>query len=70
MLTLATFEEAAKKVKEVTQETKLIYSHHFSKETGNEVYLKPENMQRLVPIKFAGPTTRLAHLPMRNVPMG
>ena len=37
MLTLATFEEAAKKVKEVTQETKLIYSHHFSKETGNEV---------------------------------
>ena len=69
MLTLATFEEAAKKVKEVTQETKLIYSHHFSKETGNEVYLKPENSE-LVPIKFAGPTTRLARLPMRNVPMG
>ena len=31
MLTLATFEEAAKKVKEVTQETKLIYSHHSVK---------------------------------------
>ena len=41
MLTLSTFEEAAKKVKEVTQETKLIYSPNFSKETGNEVYLKP-----------------------------
>ena len=33
MLTLSTFEEAAKKVKEVTQETKLIYSPNFSKET-------------------------------------
>ena len=45
-LTLDTFEDASKRVKEVTQETKLIYSPHFSKETGNDVYLKPENMQR------------------------
>ena len=46
MLTLESFEEAAAKVKEVTQETKLIYSSYFSDMTGNKVYLKPENMQR------------------------
>ena len=50
MLTLESFEEAAAKVKEVTQETKLIYSSYFSDMTGNKVYLKPENMQRTVHI--------------------
>ena len=45
MLTLDAFEEAAETVKEVTLETKLIYSDHLSALTGNKVYLKPENMQ-------------------------
>jgi len=45
MLTLDAFEEAAEIVKEVTLETKLIYSDHLSALTGNKVYLKPENMQ-------------------------
>ena len=62
MLTLVTFEEAAKKVKEVTQETKLIYSHHFSKETGNEVYLKPENMQRTGAYKVRGAYYKISTL--------
>lgn len=62
MLTLATFEEAANKVKEVTQETKLIYSHHFSKETGNEVYLKPENMQRTGAYKVRGAYYKISTL--------
>ena len=34
-----------KKVKEVTLETKLVYSDYWSQQTGNKVYLKPENMQ-------------------------
>ena len=45
MLTLDKFEEASEKVKEVTTETKLVYSDYFSQQTGNKVYLKPENMQ-------------------------
>ena len=44
-LTLEKFEEASEIVKEVTSETKLIYSEYFSSITGNKVYLKPENMQ-------------------------
>ncbi|MBQ8822063.1 MAG: threonine ammonia-lyase [Lachnospiraceae bacterium] len=45
MLTLEKFEEASEVVKRVTLETKLVYSDYFSKQTGNKVYLKPENMQ-------------------------
>ena len=45
MLTLDKFEEASEKVKEVTLETKLVYSDYWSQQTGNKVYLKPENRQ-------------------------
>ena len=44
MLTLDKFEEASEKVKEVTLETKLVYSDFLSEQTGNKVYLKPENI--------------------------
>ena len=42
-LTLKSFEEAAEKVKEATLPTNLVYSEYFSSQTGNRVYLKPEN---------------------------
>ena len=45
MLTLDKFEEASEVVKRVTLETKLVYSEYLSAQTGNRVYLKPENMQ-------------------------
>lgn len=45
MLTLEKFEEASEVVKRVTLETKLVYSDYLSTQTGNKVYLKPENMQ-------------------------
>ena len=45
MLTLEAFEEASEIVKEVTLETKLVYSDYLSTLTSNKVYLKPENMQ-------------------------
>ena len=60
MLTLESFEEAAAKVKEVTQETKLIYSSYFSDMTGNKVYLKPENMQRTGITKIDSPWFKIA----------
>ena len=44
-LTLEKFEEASEAIKSVTLETKLVYSDYFSAQTGNRVYLKPENMQ-------------------------
>ena len=54
MLTLKAFEEASEVVKKVTLETKLIYSDYLSKQTGNKVYLKPENMQFTGAYKLRG----------------
>ncbi len=54
MLTLEKFEEASEVVKQVTLETKLVYSDYFSKQTGNRVFLKPENMQLTGAYKLRG----------------
>ena len=54
MLTLDKFEEAAKIVKEVRRETPLVYSEFLSAQTGNKVYLKPENMQLTGAYKLRG----------------
>ena len=62
MLTLESFEEALKKVHEVTQKTKLIESPHFSNLTGNRVWFKPENMQRTGAYKVRGSYYKISTL--------
>ncbi len=62
MLTLDMFEEASEVVKQVTQETKLVYSDHLSGQTGNKVYLKPENMQFTGAYKVRGAYYKLSTL--------
>ncbi len=62
MLTLESFEEASDKVKEVTLETKLVYSDHFSALTGNKVYFKPENMQFTGAYKVRGAYYKISTL--------
>lgn len=62
MLTLERFEEASEIVKKVTLETKLVYSDHFSKITGNRVYLKPENMQFTGAYKLRGAYYKISTL--------
>lgn len=54
MLTLDRFEEASEIVKNVTADTKLVFSETFSARTGNRVYLKPENMQVTGAYKIRG----------------
>ncbi len=61
-LTLAKFEEASEKVKEVILDTKLVYSDYFSKSTGNKVYLKPENMQFTGAYKVRGAYYKMSTL--------
>ena len=53
-LSLKKFEEAAEKVKEVPLATNLVYSEYFSNQSGNKVYLKPENMQYTGAYKVRG----------------
>ena len=62
MLTLEAFEEASECVKRVTQETKLIYSEYLSAQTGNKVYLKPENMQVTGAYKIRGAFYKISTL--------
>ncbi len=62
MLTLDKFEEASEIVKKVTQETKLVYSDFYSAQTGNKVYLKPENMQFTGAYKLRGAYYKLSTL--------
>ncbi len=62
MLTLEKFEEAAEKVKEVTLETKLVYSEYLSEQTGGKIYLKPENMQFTGAYKVRGAYYKISSL--------
>lgn len=62
MLTLERFEEASEKVKEVTLPTELVYSEYLSSQTGNKVYLKPENMQFTGAYKVRGAYYKMSTL--------
>ena len=61
-LSLEKFEEASEIVKKVTQETKLIYSEYFSERYGNNIYFKPENMQRTGAYKVRGAYYKISQL--------
>ncbi len=62
MLTLEAFEEASEIVQKVTQQTKLVYSEYFSAQTGNKIYLKPENMQVTGAYKIRGAYYKISTL--------
>ena len=61
-LTLEKFKNATQTVKEVTIETKLIYSEFFSKQSGNTIYFKPENMQYTGAYKLRGAYYKISTL--------
>ncbi|MFI3177546.1 MAG: threonine ammonia-lyase [Eubacteriales bacterium] len=62
MLTLERFEEATQIVQSVISETKLIYSEFLSEQTGNKIYLKPENMQLTGAYKVRGAYYKMSTL--------
>lgn len=62
MMTMEHFEEAVETVRRVTAPTKLVYSKFFSEQTGNKVYLKPENMQVTGAYKIRGAYYKISTL--------
>jgi len=62
MLTLKAFEEAVDTVQKVTIPTNLVYSSYFSEQSGNKVYLKPENMQVTGAYKIRGAYYKISTL--------
>ena len=59
MLKLEDFKAAKKRVDEVILPTHLIHSDAFSEECGNDVYIKPENLQKQELSKLEGLTIKL-----------
>lgn len=62
MLTLDAFEQATEVVKKAATETNLVYSSYFSEQTGNKVYLKPENLQVTGAYKIRGAYYKISTL--------
>ena len=61
-MTLDKFEEATEVVKKVILRTQLMYSDYLSEQTGNKVYLKPENMQFTGAYKVRGAFYKISTL--------
>ncbi|MDD2446389.1 MAG: threonine ammonia-lyase [Tissierellia bacterium] len=62
MLRLYNFIEAKEKLGTVLNKTKLIHSDVFSNESGNDIYIKPENMQRTGSFKIRGAFNKISKL--------
>ena len=61
-ITLEKFEDATEIVKNVILKTNLIYSDYLSEQTGNKIYLKPENMQLTGAYKIRGAYYKISTL--------
>lgn len=61
-LTLKDVLEAKERIKDICVKTKLIYSPEFSRESGNEVYIKPENLQITGAFKLRGASNKIGKL--------
>ncbi|NMM63564.1 threonine ammonia-lyase [Clostridium sp. P21] len=61
-LTLGDVKEARERIKNICVNTKLIYSSEFSRESGNEVYIKPENLQITGAFKLRGALNKVGKL--------
>ncbi len=62
MLTIDRIKEAAETLKGVALHTELIHSPVFSEESGNQVYLKPENLQLTGAFKLRGAYFKISTL--------
>ncbi|WP_336160430.1 threonine ammonia-lyase [Fusobacterium polymorphum] len=62
MAKLEAFIKAKEKLSKVLLETHLIYSPIFSKESGNKVFIKPENLQKTGSFKIRGAYNKISNL--------
>ena len=62
MAKLESFIKAKERLSKVLLETHLIYSPIFSKESGNKVFIKPENLQKTGSFKIRGAYNKISNL--------
>lgn len=56
------FQRSRESLKDIILDTKLIHSRMFSKETGNHIYIKPENLQVTGSFKVRGAFNKISKL--------
>ena len=69
-LTLDAFVEARQILAPVITKTPLVYSSHYTRLTGNQVYFKPENLQLTGAYKVRGAFVKIARLPAEQKKRG
>jgi threonine dehydratase len=62
--------EAKKQISPYLSKTPLIYSKPFSDETNNQIYIKPENLQKTGAFKIRGAFNKLLNLPAEDLKKG
>lgn len=70
MLTLDLFTDARQILSPVINKTPLVYSRHYTRLTGNQVYFKPENLQLTGAYKVRGAFVKIARLPSEQKKKG
>ena len=70
MVSLSKIEKAASRLEGVIHRTELDYSTTFSYMTGNEVFLKPENLQKTGSFKIRGAYNKIAQLTKKEKEKG
>lgn len=69
-LNLDAFTEARQILEPVIARTPLVYSRHYTRLTGNQVYFKPENLQLTGAYKVRGAFVKIARLPAEQKKRG
>ena len=59
---LSEIQKAADRLRGVVADTPMIYSNYFSQEYGNDVFIKPENLQKTGSFKIRGAYNRISQL--------
>ncbi len=62
MLRLYNFMEARTRLATIINKTEMIYSDVFSRESGNQIYIKPENLQKTGSFKLRGAYNKMLKL--------
>ena len=59
---LSEIQKAAGRLRGIVADTPMIYSNYFSQEYGNDVFIKPENLQKTGSFKIRGAYNRISQL--------
>lgn len=60
------FKDARKRIESIINKTRLIYSTEFSNKFGNNIYLKPENLQVTGAFKIRGALNKISKMPIED----